>query len=159
MVASQLYLIHAAFFAHALKPVGVYVVDPHTHLHVLPGRVGNIEAVFHWDGLTQTMLISVLVFVIAWAAARKTAALRANTGSKRVVHPNSLIPTRPSHHGKRHNNHFNRRNRLSGTTDKIKGRVKEAVGALTNDKRLKKEGSWIKQAGQSRTFSTKRSTT
>jgi uncharacterized protein YjbJ (UPF0337 family) len=29
---------------------------------------------------------------------------------------------------------------MSGKTDKIKGRVKEAVGALTNDKRLKKEG-------------------
>ena len=29
---------------------------------------------------------------------------------------------------------------MSGTTDKIKGRVKEAVGALTNDRDLKNEG-------------------
>lgn len=29
---------------------------------------------------------------------------------------------------------------MNGTTDKIKGRVKEAVGVLTNDKRLKNEG-------------------
>jgi uncharacterized protein YjbJ (UPF0337 family) len=29
---------------------------------------------------------------------------------------------------------------MSGTTDKIKGRVKEAVGSLTNDQRLKNEG-------------------
>jgi len=29
---------------------------------------------------------------------------------------------------------------MSGTSDKIKGRVKEAVGALTDDKRLKREG-------------------
>jgi uncharacterized protein YjbJ (UPF0337 family) len=29
---------------------------------------------------------------------------------------------------------------MSGTTDKIKGRVKEAAGVLTNDKRLKNEG-------------------
>lgn len=29
---------------------------------------------------------------------------------------------------------------MSGTSDKIKGRVKEAVGALTNDQRLKDEG-------------------
>ena len=28
---------------------------------------------------------------------------------------------------------------MSGTTDKIKGRVKEAVGSLTNDQRLKNE--------------------
>lgn len=28
---------------------------------------------------------------------------------------------------------------MSGTTNRIKGRVKEAVGALTNDKRLKNE--------------------
>jgi uncharacterized protein YjbJ (UPF0337 family) len=36
---------------------------------------------------------------------------------------------------------------MSGTTDKIKGRVKEAVGALTNDKRLKKEGKIDQAAG------------
>jgi uncharacterized protein YjbJ (UPF0337 family) len=28
----------------------------------------------------------------------------------------------------------------SGTTDNVKGRVKEAVGALTGDKKLKNEG-------------------
>jgi uncharacterized protein YjbJ (UPF0337 family) len=29
---------------------------------------------------------------------------------------------------------------VSGTTDKVKGRLKEAVGALTNDRRLKNQG-------------------
>jgi uncharacterized protein YjbJ (UPF0337 family) len=29
---------------------------------------------------------------------------------------------------------------MSGTSDKIKGRVKEAVGALTDDQRLRDEG-------------------
>jgi uncharacterized protein YjbJ (UPF0337 family) len=29
---------------------------------------------------------------------------------------------------------------MSGTTDKIKGRVKEAVGAVTDNQRLKDEG-------------------
>ena len=29
---------------------------------------------------------------------------------------------------------------MSGTTDQIKGRAKEAVGAVTNNKRLKNEG-------------------
>jgi len=36
---------------------------------------------------------------------------------------------------------------MSGTTDKIKGRVKEAVGALTDDKRLKNEGKADQAAG------------
>jgi uncharacterized protein YjbJ (UPF0337 family) len=36
---------------------------------------------------------------------------------------------------------------MSGTTDKIKGRVKEAVGALTNDKELKNEGKADQASG------------
>ena len=36
---------------------------------------------------------------------------------------------------------------MSGTTDKIKGRVKEAVGALTKDKRLKNEGKVDQASG------------
>ncbi len=36
---------------------------------------------------------------------------------------------------------------MSGTTDKIKGRVKEAVGALTNDKGLKNEGKVDQASG------------
>jgi len=35
---------------------------------------------------------------------------------------------------------YQREEFMSGTTDKIKGRVKEAAGVLTNDKRLKNEG-------------------
>jgi uncharacterized protein YjbJ (UPF0337 family) len=36
---------------------------------------------------------------------------------------------------------------MSGTTDKIKGRMKEAVGAATNDKRLKNEGKIDQTSG------------
>jgi len=36
---------------------------------------------------------------------------------------------------------------MSGTTDKVKGRVKEAVGALTNDKRLKNQGKADQASG------------
>ena len=36
---------------------------------------------------------------------------------------------------------------MSGTTDKVKGRVKEAVGALTDDKRLKNEGKADQASG------------
>ena len=36
----------------------------------------------------------------------------------------------------------------SGTTDKAKGRVKEAAGALTGDKKLKAEGTADQLAGK-----------
>jgi len=36
---------------------------------------------------------------------------------------------------------------MAGETDKIKGRVKEAAGALTNDKALKREGKIDQIAG------------
>ena len=37
---------------------------------------------------------------------------------------------------------------MSGTSDKIKGRVKEAVGALTDDQRLKREGKLDQATGK-----------
>ena len=37
---------------------------------------------------------------------------------------------------------------MSGTSDKIKGRVKEAVGVLTNDQRLKDEGKLDQTTGK-----------
>lgn len=36
---------------------------------------------------------------------------------------------------------------MSGTLDKAKGRVKEAVGALTDDAKLKREGKIDQTAG------------
>ncbi len=36
----------------------------------------------------------------------------------------------------------------SGTTDQIKGRVKEAAGAVTNNQRLKDEGRMDQAAGK-----------
>ena len=37
---------------------------------------------------------------------------------------------------------------MSGTTDKIKGRVKEAVGVLTNDQKLRNEGQLDQAVGK-----------
>ena len=37
---------------------------------------------------------------------------------------------------------------MSGTTDKIKGRVKEAVGVLTDDEKLKNEGKLDQAVGK-----------
>lgn len=37
---------------------------------------------------------------------------------------------------------------MSGTSDKIKGRVKEAVGVLTDDQRLKEEGKLDQTTGK-----------
>jgi uncharacterized protein YjbJ (UPF0337 family) len=36
---------------------------------------------------------------------------------------------------------------VNGTTDKVKGRVEEAVGVLTNDKKLKNRGKVDQAAG------------
>jgi uncharacterized protein YjbJ (UPF0337 family) len=38
--------------------------------------------------------------------------------------------------------------RMSGTTDKIKGRMKEAIGALTDDDSLKAEGKLDQKTGK-----------
>src|SRR5690242_10266843 len=75
VVTSQAYLVHAIFFAHALRPISIYVIDRQTHLEALPGQVGSLEAVFHWDGLIPTMLIAVLVFALSWMAVRGMAKL------------------------------------------------------------------------------------
>jgi uncharacterized protein YjbJ (UPF0337 family) len=40
---------------------------------------------------------------------------------------------------------------MSGATDKIKGRVKEAVGALTDNQRLKDEGKVDEATGKLKT--------
>jgi hypothetical protein len=88
-----MYLIHGAFFNHALTPASVYVIDPKTHLHLLSGQIGNIEAVFHWDGLASTILMSVLVFIIGWAAVSGLAKLFAQSGlqsSHDKIDPNQL---------------------------------------------------------------------
>jgi uncharacterized protein YjbJ (UPF0337 family) len=37
---------------------------------------------------------------------------------------------------------------MSGTTDKIKGRVKEAIGVVTGNRRLKSEGRMDQAAGK-----------
>ena len=37
---------------------------------------------------------------------------------------------------------------MSGTTDKIEGRVKEAVGVVTGNRRLKSEGRMDQAAGK-----------
>ena len=36
--------------------------------------------------------------------------------------------------------HLKKENEMDGQVDKVKGRIKEAVGDLTNNKRLKAEG-------------------
>jgi hypothetical protein len=82
VVASQAYLIHAIFFAHALTPISVYVLDRQTHLRLVSGQIGSLQQVFHWDGLLSTMLISVVVFVVGWMAARATAKLLASSGPR-----------------------------------------------------------------------------
>jgi uncharacterized protein YjbJ (UPF0337 family) len=37
---------------------------------------------------------------------------------------------------------------MNGTTDKVKGRIEEAAGVLTNDKKLKNRGKMDQAAGK-----------
>lgn len=37
---------------------------------------------------------------------------------------------------------------MSGTSDEIKGRIKEAAGAITNDDKLRREGKMDQAAGK-----------
>ena len=98
--ASQAYSIHAVFFAHALTPISVFVIDRQTHLHLLSGQSGSIQEAFHWDGLIPTILISVLVFLVGWIAARGTAKRLTSSGPREsTFHPNPSISTSSSYRG------------------------------------------------------------
>jgi hypothetical protein len=44
VVASQAYLIYAIFFAHALTPIGVYVIDRQTYLYLPLGWSDSNDA-------------------------------------------------------------------------------------------------------------------
>ena len=61
-----LFYIYATFFAHVISPAIVYVADPHTHLRLPDGRIGDIEEIFDWDGLLHVVAFSILMFVSGW---------------------------------------------------------------------------------------------
>jgi len=82
VVASQTYLIHATFFGHSLTPIGVYVVDPNTHRHLMSGQIGKIEEVFYWNGLISTIVIAVSVSIVSWMSVRGIAKVLARCKSK-----------------------------------------------------------------------------
>lgn len=81
-VASEAYSIYATFFAHALTPVTVYVVDRYTHRRLLPGQIGDIEEVFTWDGLVPILVFSLIVFSLTWCIMRVTARCAHRSGSR-----------------------------------------------------------------------------
>src|ERR1019366_5388902 len=88
VVASQAYQIICRFLRPRSHTRRCLCDRPHTHLHLVSGQIGNVEEVFHWDGLVQTMLLSVLVFVAGWMAARGTAKLLASSGSASYIQTN-----------------------------------------------------------------------
>ena len=47
-VAGEACSIYATFFAHAVTPATVYVVNRYTHRRLLFGQIGDIEEVFNW---------------------------------------------------------------------------------------------------------------
>jgi hypothetical protein len=82
VVASQAYLIYAIFFAHALTPIGVYVIDRQTYLHLPLG----------WSDSNDADLGSRVCCGLDGSARNSQAARQ--LGTKRVVRPHPSISTR-----------------------------------------------------------------
>jgi hypothetical protein len=66
LVAGWTYSVYATFFAHVLTPPSVYVIDRYTHRHLLPGQIGDLSEVFNLDGLIHMLVLSLIVFNLAW---------------------------------------------------------------------------------------------
>ena len=72
LVAGWTYSIYATFFAHALTPPSVYVIDRYTHRRLLPGQIGDLSEVFNLDGLIHMLVLSLIVFILAWCIVSTT---------------------------------------------------------------------------------------
>jgi hypothetical protein len=66
LVAGWTYSVYATFFAHALTPPSVYVIDRYTHRRLLPGQIGDLSEVFNLDGLIHMLVLSLIVFIMVW---------------------------------------------------------------------------------------------
>jgi len=66
LVAGWTYSVYATFFAHALTPPSVYVIDRYTHRRLLPGQIGDLSEVFNLDGLIHMLELSLIVFILVW---------------------------------------------------------------------------------------------
>jgi hypothetical protein len=73
LVAGGAYSVYATFIAQALTPPSVYVIDRSTHRRLLPGQIGDLEEVFYWDGLIRMLVLSIIVFILAWCIVRVAA--------------------------------------------------------------------------------------
>lgn len=89
-IAGEAYSIYATFFAHALTPVAVYVIDRSTHRRLLPGQIGDIEDVFHWDGLASILVFSLVVATLTWCAMRVTAKYARRLTTQTVSRPEEI---------------------------------------------------------------------
>jgi uncharacterized protein YjbJ (UPF0337 family) len=74
----------------------------------------------------------------AWPRRTTRTALVVGLDSSSVGH----LPSEPAHE----------ESRMSGSSDETKGRVKQAVGDLTGDKALKREGKVDELAGKAKKF-------
>ena len=80
LVAGEGCSIYATFFAHALTPASVYLVDRYTHRRLMPGHIGDIEEIFNLDGLILVLVLSFVAFALAWCIMRVTANGWSTTG-------------------------------------------------------------------------------
>jgi hypothetical protein len=77
--------VYATFFAHAVRPPSVYVIDRYTHHRVSAGKIGDLEEVFHWDGLILVLVLSLIVFGVAWCVIRVAVEYADHLRSQTVV--------------------------------------------------------------------------
>jgi len=95
-VAGEAYSICATYFAHALAPASVYVVDRYTHQRLLPGQIGDVEEIFNWDGLLPILLVSYIVFSLPWCIIRVSASCVRPFGRKTLNRAEEILTCAPA---------------------------------------------------------------
>lgn len=62
------------FVAHALTAPRVFIFDPATGQHLMPGQIGSIGESFSWNGMIPLFLGTMLTFALVYTLAREAAA-------------------------------------------------------------------------------------
>ena len=72
-IAAETYEAYAVFVAHALTAPSVFIFNPFTGRHLLPGQVGSLGESFSWNGVIPLFIGTMLAFALAWILAREAA--------------------------------------------------------------------------------------
>lgn len=69
-VAGEICSVYAIFIAHTMNPVSYHLVENNLRLRVLYGRY---QETYDLNGLVFTLIVSFVVFAMAWGAVRAIA--------------------------------------------------------------------------------------